>query len=303
MTWKSATAIVPEATIGIESRPTVDTESYRFKLGDFGYIAISDGSVNYPLGHLFSNTPRMRIEEALRQRDLPIDYVTTPLTCLYVNAGENQVLVDTGAGGLTPGTGRLRQNLRAAGVEPKAIGAVIITHAHPAHVGGTVDGEGQLVYTNARYYIWKAEWDFWTSETAFAKASERHISIARRHLESIQDRLTLLDQEGEIMPGIDAIPAPGHTPGHIVVSISSADERLLYVSDTVYHPLHLEHPDWTPIYDVAPEKAKISKHRIFDVAAEEKTWVIGQHFPPFPSLGHVTAQEKGWQWQPTEKAR
>ena len=80
----------------------------------------------------------------------------------------------------------------------------------------------------------------------------------------------------------------------------SDDERLLYVSDTVLYPLHLEHPDWLPIYDILPDQAEPSKQRIFDLAAKEGTWVIGQHFPPFPSLGHVVKKGEGWEWQPIE---
>jgi glyoxylase-like metal-dependent hydrolase (beta-lactamase superfamily II) len=278
----------------------VNTKSYRFQLGDFECLSLSDGSVDYPPGHLFANVPKAQIEEALRERNLPIDYITTPCTCLYVNTGEHHVLMDMGAGQMTPGTGRLRQNMRAAGVEPAGIDTVVITHAHPTHVGGTLDGEGKPVYANARYYIWKGEWEFWTAESAFAKASERHVAIARANLEPICDRLTLLDQEGEIVPGVRAIPAPGHTPGHMVVFVSSAGERLLYISDTVYHPLHLGHPDWTPIYDIVPEQAAASKRRVFDLAAKEQAWVIGQHFPPFPSLGHVVKSEEGWRWQPIE---
>ena len=77
-------------------------------------------------------------------------------------------------------------------------------------------------------------------------------------------------------------------------------EQLLYIGDTVLYPLHLEHPDWTPIYDIIPEEAAASKRRIFDRAAEEKALVMGQHFPPFPSLGYVVKKEEGWQWQPIE---
>ena len=281
----------------------MDIGSHRFKLGDFECVAISDGSVDYPLGNLFANAPKAQIEEALRQHNLPIDYVTTPLTCLYVNTGEHQVLVDMGAGNVAPSTGKLRQNLKAAGIEPAVIDTVVITHAHPGHVGGTLDDEGEPVYANAHYYIWKAEWDFWTSEIAFAKASERHVSIARTNLEPIQDRLHLVDCDGEIAPGIDALPAPGHTPGHMVVSVSSAAERLLYISDTVFHPLHLEHPNWVPIYDIAPEQAAASKRQILNLAAEEKALLMGQHFPPFPSLGYVVKKGAGWQWQPIRKVQ
>jgi glyoxylase-like metal-dependent hydrolase (beta-lactamase superfamily II) len=99
------------------------------------------------------------------------------------------------------------------------------------------------------------------------------------------------------LPGIGVIPAPGHTPGHIVVLVVSGDERLYYIGDTVLYPLHLEHPDWTPIYNIVPEQSAASKRRIFDRAAAEKALVIGQHFPPFPSLGYVVKRERGWAWQ------
>ena len=280
----------------------MSTGSYRFRLGDFECVSLSDGSLDYPLRNFFANVPIEQIEEALRQRNLPIDYITTPYTYLYVNTGEHRVLVDMGAGHLAPSTGRLVQNMRAAGIEPVDIDTVMVTHAHPDHIGGTLDDEGSPVYVNARYFIWKGEWDFWFSELAEAKTPERFVTCARTNLEPLRDRVTLLDRESEILPGIGVIPAPGHTPGHMVVSVSSGDQRLLYIGDTVLYPLHLEHPDWLPIYDIVPEKAAVSKRRIFDLAAEERAWVMGQHFPPFPSLGHVVKKGEGWQWQPIEMA-
>jgi glyoxylase-like metal-dependent hydrolase (beta-lactamase superfamily II) len=274
---------------------------FRFKLGDFDCVSLSDGSVDYPIKNFFANVPVDEVKEALRRRGLPIDYVTTPYTYLYVDTGEHRALVDMGAGTLGPRTGQLPHSMQAAGIDPAEIDMVLITHAHPDHVGGTLDKQGKLVYANARYYIWKEEWEFWFSERAEAKTPGHFVTCARDNLEPLRNRVTFLDREGEVVPGISVLAAPGHTPGHLVVSVSSSGERLLYIGDTVLYPLHLEHPDWLPIYDIVPGLAGPSKQRIFDLATEEGTWVIGQHFPPFPSLGHVVKRGAGWEWRPLER--
>lgn len=114
-----------------------------------------------------------------------------------------------------------------------------------------------------------------------------------------QVRMDLIDREGEIVPGVSAVEAKGHTPGHMAVALASRNEQLLYISDTVLHPLHLEYPNWhTDFYDVDIAQAAASKKRLFDRAAAEEALVLAFHFYPFPSLGHVTSEDEGWRWQP-----
>ena len=292
----------------------MNTGSYRFPLGGFEVISISDGAFNYPLESFFANVPREEVEEELRRRNLATDRVTTPYTCLFVDTGQRRVLIDTGAGNLgaaapamfpsidhaTTVTGKLLGHLEAAGIEPASVDTVIISHAHPDHVGGTLDEGGELVFGNARYVVPAAEWEFWMSEDATRLASAPMVDIARRNLEPMRDRLSLVDDGAEAVPGIRVVAAVGHTPGHVALSITSDGEQLLHVSDVVLYPLHLEHPEWVPVFDILPEEAAASKHRIFDRATEQQALVFAHHFPPFPNLGHVRRHGAGWEWQPIQ---
>jgi glyoxylase-like metal-dependent hydrolase (beta-lactamase superfamily II) len=278
----------------------VSTGHYRFKLGDVECVCLSDGSWDYPLQTLFANVPQAEVREALGGYGGREGYVTTPYTNLYVNTGEHQVLLDVGAGGLlAPRAGKLLHSMHEAGIEPEQIDTVIITHAHPDHIGGALDDEGRIAFARARFYLSHDEWSFWFSEVSTARSPERHVRVARMYLESIQGRVRLLQGECEILPGIRAVPAPGHTPGHIAVEVSSAGRVLLYVGDAAVHRLHLERPDWAPIYDIAPHDAAASKRRSFDWAASQGALVLGQHFTPFPGLGRVTSNGDGWLWKPT----
>jgi glyoxylase-like metal-dependent hydrolase (beta-lactamase superfamily II) len=276
----------------------MQAQQHSFQIGNFTCFSLLDGYVNYPIQNIYHNVPKDQVEAELRRHALPVDYVTTPYTYLLVRTGQNNVLVDMGAGDFFPSTGGLVQSLHLAGLDPGQIDTVIISHAHPDHIGGMLDERGRPVYPNAHYYLAQEEWAFWFSEAAAAKTTPAFINAARKALEPVKERVELVEGTSEILPGIKMAPAFGHTPGHMVVWIESQGQKLVYVADTVVQPLHLEHPDWLPVYDILVDKAAASKQQVFDQAAAEHALVLGQHFPPFPSLGYVTKQNGGWLWQP-----
>lgn len=279
--------------------------SYAFEIGSIRCAVLSDGYYTYPVDWFFPNADPARLAEALDRRRLPHHAVLSPYTCLLIETGRHVVLVDTGGGPGGRSSGAILARLEVAGVRPRDVDTVILTHAHPDHIGGTVGPNGRPIFATARHVLSEYEWEFWTRGqpdlTAMRVPHEVRAGIglvAKRSIEALRFQIETVDREREIVPGVHILPAPGHTPGHLAVLVESNGERLLHIGDAAVHPLHVEFPELQNGFDQSPEHAAITRRELLDRAASERMRLLAFHFP-FPSVGRIGARSiGGWEWSP-----
>jgi glyoxylase-like metal-dependent hydrolase (beta-lactamase superfamily II) len=220
------------------------------------------------------------------------------VNCVLLRVGDRTILIDTGAGRDTPllmqryggGCGLLLDNLQKLGVAPEDIDTVIISHAHGDHVGGatvsTSDDDIRPTFPEALYWLWAEEWTYWTTPEALA---ERPFLARKLPPLLAHGQVELADEEIEVAPGVRLIPAPGHTPGHLCVSITSGQEMAIYTGDLLHHDCQLEHPEWSPMFDLLPEVSAASRQRILAEAHRDRAVLITAHLPT-PGIVRPTAQ-------------
>ncbi len=270
---------------------------YRYKVGDFQISAVTDGAATFPLPDKFvQNHSKDEVQKALAAAYQPTGTVTVPFTPIVVNTGSKLVVIDTGYGPQmhvkTKGrVGQLPANLAAAGIDPKRVDVVIISHLHLDHVSGLRTLDGGLAFPNAEVMVPARDWAYWFSDAEMNKLPAGYTKSVypgiRKIFAGLENKVTKYDWGKEVITGITAIATPGHTPGHTSFVVASGAGKVLVQSDVTNIPhLFLRHPTWQVMYDVDPLTAAETRKKFYDMAAADKFMVQGFHFP-FPSAGHV----------------
>jgi glyoxylase-like metal-dependent hydrolase (beta-lactamase superfamily II) len=285
---------------------------YRYKVGSYECTSISDGANTFPMPQGFvRNIPRGQALAAAEANYWPKGMVRVPFNPQLINTGSKLVLIDTGFGSVpNPNIGHTMRNLAAAGIDPKAIDTVIMSHLHPDHTNGILAADGSMAFPNAEIKVPALDLAFWMSEENAAKAEDNPLmkgyfaNVRRVYGGGLDKKVTQYKWGDEVAPGITAIDVSGHTPGHTAFAVASGNARIFLQSDVTNIPeFFLRNPTWHVMFDVDPEKAQATRHKFHDMVSTEKALVVGFHFS-FPSMGYVEKDGAGYrlipvQWNPT----
>jgi glyoxylase-like metal-dependent hydrolase (beta-lactamase superfamily II) len=310
-----AAALSPSATQAAAPPAAKQTPGvYRYKVGSHEVTVVTDGARSFPLTESYVvNAPIAEVKKALEAAYLPPDRMIHHYAPIVVNTGSKLVLIDTGYGAAflnqTKGElGQLTNNLAAAGIDPKAIDLVVISHFHNDHVNGLLGLDNKLAFPNAEVLVPAAEWKFWMDDGEMSRAPKGRMQELfhnnRRVFDALGRKVTPYEWNKELAPGLVPIATLGHCIGHTSYVLSSGSSKLFIQSDVTNHPdLFARHPDWGAFFDQDPQLAVATRRKVYDMLVADKMLVQGFHYP-FPGLAHVEKADAGYRvvpmaWSPS----
>jgi len=277
---------------------------YQYRVGDFQITALSDGSVPQDLFKLLTGTDEPEIDKLLHRSFLQ-NPVEASINAFLIDTGSKLVLIDTGSGEFFgPGYGgKVIGALKAAGYEPAQIDDILITHIHTDHSGGLVSG-GNQVFPNATIHVGQPDVDFFMNMENQKKSGYgmKYFTEAQAAFSTYltAGKVKPFDGRTEILPGITAIPTPGHTPGHSFYLIESKGQQIEFWGD-IAHVVSVQFPkpSITIVYDLDPKKAAAQRTDQFKKATAERRLIAASHFP-YPGIGHIRQDGHGYLWVPVD---
>jgi len=274
--------------------------TYPFKLGEFYGYVLNDATNDHTAEELIVNPKAEELKKFTQEFGFGLNKIAVGYNNLLLRRGDQNVLVDAG---IRRPIGRLCEGLEELKIEPGDIDTIIITHSDRDHIGGILDQAGKISFSNAKYYMLRDSWKLWSSKerrrelTGLNKWTEEKTKFAWESYSKIKDMILPVRAGEEFIPGIRLYPAIGHRYDHSIVKITSSDELLIHLSDSLAHPLFMANREWYSTYDANPTQAVDTKTKLLDICASENALVFAAHFP-FPGLGTVQKAGDRWKWHP-----
>jgi glyoxylase-like metal-dependent hydrolase (beta-lactamase superfamily II) len=275
----------------------------KYKVGDIEVISLSDGLWEKPHDENFIKGANVeQTKAALKAGGLTDAHVPVPFTTLAVRTGGQLVLIDTGTGsGQTggPKAGILLQSMAAAGLDPKDVKTILVSHFHGDHIFGLMakDTNAQT-FPNAEIVVSKAELDWWTQPVDSIPQPRQGLARRIQATFPTWKNIKVVDGEADLVPGVRAIPAHGHTQGHTAHLISSGGQQMLATADaTNVAALFVKNPEWQAAFDHVPDLAVTTRRRLFDRAIADKAMVAGYHWG-LPNVGTIAKDGNGYAFTP-----
>jgi glyoxylase-like metal-dependent hydrolase (beta-lactamase superfamily II) len=277
---------------------------YRINLGRFEVTALYDGPIMLNK-KLLRHISAADLDRMLARSFVGNPEVRTSVNAYLINTGRHLVLIDTGAAKLFgPTLGHVPENMKAAGYDPSQVDTILITHMHGDHIGGLNDADGKPVYPNATIFVSKAESDFWLSQKIADKAAPKDkpfFKIARDVAAPYiaNGKWHTFAKDGVLVPGIRAVNAKGHTPGHTAYAVESEGQKLLIWGDIVhFSSVQFARPGVSVDFDIDQKQAIATRQYLMKEAAADKFLIAGMHLP-FPGIGHIRVDGKSkYSWIP-----
>ncbi len=289
---------------------------YRYKVGDIEVTVITDGANRLPVTDAFViNVKKEEVNAALVAAHMEAGVFVGPYNPIVLNIGGKLTLVDTGTSerayvASKGATGQLLTNMAAAGIDPKAIDTVLISHFHGDHINGLLRADNSLAFPNAEILVPANEHQYYMDDGNMSRAPKGRIEDvfknAHRVMKNaeVMKRLRTYTWDKEALPGVLAVGTAGHTPGHTSHIVSSGNSKIYVQADVTHAPyLFVRNPGWHAYYDQDPVMAEATRRRVYDMLSAEKMLVQGFHYP-FPSVAHVEKTATGYReiplpWNPT----
>lgn len=264
------------------------------RIGDLQLHPISDGTFIARPPYFGDHIPPLAHPE-LFDRD---GAAWLPIGCFLVRAGDRVILVDAGLGPAMDDMsgemylvgGQLLTGLRAHGVTTFDVTDIICTHLHLDHVGWLFDLDSKPVFPHATVWYGAADREHFVTGSGHMLAHIRQGFLAPANT----DRLRPIDRDTTIAPGVSAMLAPGHTPGHLCVVLSAGHRRVLLLGDAITCPVQLDEPTWHSNGDVDPDLADRTRQRLWGELQDGVTVGAGAHFPELRFGRVLSGRARRW---------